>query len=351
MRFSEFPIETNEAKTEVTLPIGIHCFRLVVTDDAGTVSRPDTVMITVKEQAEPSITYIEPAAGQRGQHLDAVIIGHGLAEVTAIKVFREGQEDHRVTVTWGEGVTNEKVPVRIKILDHAGLGQRILEVTTTHGSATVAFGVISAAEPRILDLTPRQGPLGLPYNMPVRIEGDDLEKTTEVVFWHAEQKDEQLKAKIRRATAEYVDIDLWIAPDAALGQRTFTVTTPAGTAASPPALTFQVVPGYVQIGIIALTLVTALIHLALRLPDLLFILNGLGYMALLAGLYWPVQQLWGVRAPIRWGLLVYTIITILAWLVLGDKQMALGYITKVVELALIGLLLVENYQATRKTAK
>lgn len=351
MSFHKFPFDANEAKTEVTLPVGTHVLQLVVTDEAGSVSLPDTVTITVKKQEKPHLSHIDPATGQRGREIEAIIFGHHLQEVTAIKVFRGDEEDHRVSVTIRPGATAEQVPVLIRIFEHAALGPRTIEVTTTHGSATVKFGVTTAAEPRIIEVAPVSAPLGMLRDIPVRIEGDHLETAQEVAFLLAGQKDHAIQAQIRRASAEFLDVDVAISTEAALGSRSLTVTTPAGTAVSPPGSGFQVVPGPVQIGIITLALVTAVIHFALNFPSMLFILNGLGYLALLIALYWPARLLWGHRFQLRWGLIVYTAITILAWLVLGDKHLALGYITKAVELALIGLLLVEGYQSRRKVTK
>ena len=41
-------------------------------------------------------------------------------------------------------------------------------------------------------------------------------------------------------------------------------------------------------GVIVLTLIAASVHLSLLFPDPAFILNGLGYLMLLAALYLPV---------------------------------------------------------------
>ncbi len=46
-----------------------------------------------------------------------------------------------------------------------------------------------------------------------------------------------------------------------------------------------------RVGIFALTLGTAFIHLQLNFPDPVFILNGLGYLALPAALYVPLPPL------------------------------------------------------------
>jgi hypothetical protein len=93
-------------------------------------------------------------------------------------------------------------------------------------------------------------------------------------------------------------------------------------------------------GIVLLTLATAVIHLQLAFPDPGFILNGLGYLALLAALYLPVPRLAHRRNVVRWGLICYTALTIFLWVLLGART-PIGYIDKIIEVALITLLLLE----------
>jgi hypothetical protein len=95
-----------------------------------------------------------------------------------------------------------------------------------------------------------------------------------------------------------------------------------------------------RVGIVALTLGTALIHLSLNFPDLGFMLNGLGYLTLLAALYLPVPQVARHRDIVRWVLIGYAALTILLWILLGDRT-AIGYTAKAIEVALITLLLLE----------
>ncbi len=99
--------------------------------------------------------------------------------------------------------------------------------------------------------------------------------------------------------------------------------------------------GLLQLGIIALTLATAFIHFTLVFPSPLFILNGLGYLGLLAALYAPLPLLTPYRRWARWALLGYTALTVLLWVVMGLRA-PIGYITKVIEVALIALLLLEE---------
>ena len=102
-----------------------------------------------------------------------------------------------------------------------------------------------------------------------------------------------------------------------------------------------------QIALIILTVITALIHFerAVQDPDIriLFILNGLGYFALLAGFYMPTFQRF--HKAIRWIFVGYTAVTILlyfVWVAMsGEWTIPLGPIAKIVEAAMIVLILRE----------
>ena len=102
-----------------------------------------------------------------------------------------------------------------------------------------------------------------------------------------------------------------------------------------------------QIALIALTIITALIHFqrAMEDPDIriLFILNGLGYFALLAAFYLPAFQRY--HRLVRWTFIVYTAITILfyfVWVAMsGEWTIPWGPIAKIVEAAMIVILLRE----------
>lgn len=95
-----------------------------------------------------------------------------------------------------------------------------------------------------------------------------------------------------------------------------------------------------QIGIAVMTLGTALIHFRLNFPDPVFILNGLGYLTLLAALFLPVPQLANRRNVVRWVLVGYTGLTIFLWILFG-LRVPIGYADKVIEVVLIVLLLLD----------
>ncbi len=98
--------------------------------------------------------------------------------------------------------------------------------------------------------------------------------------------------------------------------------------------------------IIGLTVITALIHLVLgikMLPDalgVLFLFNFIGYSALVTGLYF-VPQLSPKQRQIRFALMAFAAITVIAWIPTGTKD-ALAYFDKSVEVILVVLLYLES---------
>jgi ABC-type microcin C transport system permease subunit YejB len=90
-------------------------------------------------------------------------------------------------------------------------------------------------------------------------------------------------------------------------------------------------------------LITALVHLVLLnvsmgTIDPLFTLNGLGYLGLLAALFLDLPVVSKLQPLVHWAFMAFTAVTILAWVVMGRPYTALGYVTKVDELALIAAL-------------
>ena len=101
--------------------------------------------------------------------------------------------------------------------------------------------------------------------------------------------------------------------------------------------------GRLQVGIIVLTILTALIHLyySPQVPSPPgLILNGVGYVVLLAALYLPIALLSRFRNTIRWVLVGYAALTVILWVLVGPR-VTIAYIDKVIELLLILLLLLE----------
>src|SRR5918993_1637490 len=107
------------------------------------------------------------------------------------------------------------------------------------------------------------------------------------------------------------------------------------------------------VGIFLLTLATAVIHLYLALSAIpyyglnfgvmLFILNGLGYLGLLAVLQLPIPQLARFRSAARWVLGAYAALTIVLFFVMAPFYDVIGYLDKAIEVALIALLIADAY--------
>src|SRR5919112_6588970 len=110
------------------------------------------------------------------------------------------------------------------------------------------------------------------------------------------------------------------------------------------------------VGIFVLTLATAVIHLYLALTAIgsmgfnfgvmLFILNGLGYLGLVAVFQLPIRQLARFRSAARWALIAFAALTIVLFFIMAPVYMIIGYVDKAIEVALIALLLADAYTAS-----
>jgi hypothetical protein len=84
-----------------------------------------------------------------------------------------------------------------------------------------------------------------------------------------------------------------------------------------------------------------MIHLYLGFQGFpLFILNGLGYLTLLAALTLPIPRISDHRSLTRWVLIGYTTLTIFLWILVGARNF-IGYADKIIEIVLAALLVLE----------
>jgi len=106
-------------------------------------------------------------------------------------------------------------------------------------------------------------------------------------------------------------------------------------------------------GIILCNLTTAYLHLSLY-PDFSFVLNGLGYIGLLGAYFLPIPALQEkeIHVIVWWGLVIYTVTTILLWAVIGDMHFvfgtssATGYYAKTAEVFLLAFLWADKQKET-----
>src|SRR5215210_1266154 len=111
-----------------------------------------------------------------------------------------------------------------------------------------------------------------------------------------------------------------------------------------------------RVGILLLTVATAVIHLylafaaipyyGLNFGVMLFILNGLGYLGLLAVLQSPIPQLARFRSAARWALVVFAALTIVLFFLMAPWYDIIGYVDKAIEVVLIALLIADAYTAS-----
>ncbi len=102
-------------------------------------------------------------------------------------------------------------------------------------------------------------------------------------------------------------------------------------------------------GIILTTLITACLHLSLY-PDFSFALNGFGYIGLLGTYFLPIPFFLEKENHliIWWGLVSYTLVTMLLWVFIGDMHFvagtssATGYYAKTAEVFLLAFLWADN---------
>ncbi|MBI3153710.1 MAG: hypothetical protein HYZ21_16390 [Chloroflexi bacterium] len=99
-------------------------------------------------------------------------------------------------------------------------------------------------------------------------------------------------------------------------------------------------------GIIISTLATAYLHLSL-FPKIGFdpiFLNGFGFLGLLGAYFLPISFFQQRHKLMWWGLAGYTLLTIILWVIMGDKNFvagtssAIGYYAKASEVFLLAFL-------------
>jgi len=103
--------------------------------------------------------------------------------------------------------------------------------------------------------------------------------------------------------------------------------------------------GWIQVLILLAGLVTAIIHLYLNFLggfDVMFTLNGLGYLGLLGLLFLPIAFLRPFRPVVRWVTMGYALLTIVLWFVLNGRTDVYGYTAKLAEVVLIVLLFLDK---------
>ncbi len=99
----------------------------------------------------------------------------------------------------------------------------------------------------------------------------------------------------------------------------------------------------IRYGLIICAFIAAVLHIRF-FPDIMFTLNGLGYLGLLGAYLLPIAFFQQKHALVWWGFVGYTALTILLWGIMGDKHFvagtdsAIGYYASGIEAVLLALL-------------
>jgi hypothetical protein len=72
----------------------------------------------------------------------------------------------------------------------------------------------------------------------------------------------------------------------------------------------------------------------------MFIGSGVAYLALATAAYLPIAALARFRKLAKWGLLGFTAIPIIGWILIGERS-AIGFIDKAIEVTLIILVFLD----------
>jgi hypothetical protein len=188
----------------------------------------DTVIVAVIRcgLSIPSITAINPVSGAPGTSFDATITGTNLTNASAVTFSGSG-----VTATVVPGGTSNSLPISISVSPNAAPGLRIVSVTTPSGVSFPLRGFTVTAFPVVTSVYPDAGAPGT--SLSGYVFGSNLGGASAVTF-----SGTGVTATIGSGNSFYIGITISIAVGAPLGQRTVTVTTPAGT--SPPFSGFMV---------------------------------------------------------------------------------------------------------------
>ena len=175
---------------------------------------------------------INPTSGTQGtQSLQATISGQNLSGAQDVTFSGTGVTLNRIISSDANSITAD-----IAIAANARAGARSFTVTTPGGRGTSPAGVdftVRQAAPVITGINPTSGTLG--SRVTATISGANLAGATEVTFSGSGINVDRISG----SSDTSVSVNLTIDPNAGVGSRSFTVTTPGGTATKPHQRHFQ----------------------------------------------------------------------------------------------------------------
>ncbi len=176
-------------------------------------------LLTTQDMPPPQLTSVSPSQGPQGSSLKVVLTGQQLATASSLTSPNPG-------ITGAiNSVSETRVEATLSIAADAPLGTTSLKLTTSKGSAGISFTVLDKA-PDITGMTPSVGAMGSRYT--AAISGTSLGSVRSISVDGTGV--EVIGFNTRNTTSNAFDvlIEVGIASDAPLGNRTLTLTTPSG---------------------------------------------------------------------------------------------------------------------------
>jgi hypothetical protein len=178
-------------------------------------------------QAQPLITSVSPASGNRGASLAVTINGENLDGATSV-AFGAGLEVPGFTA-----ISSQQLLVNLVIGSDAATGLRDISVTTPGGGYTLpgSFTVMQEL-PLVTSISINSGNQGATMN--INIGGANFTGTSEVNFGAG-----VLINSFTVLSSNQLAVNITILSDAAVGTRDVSVTTPGGTYILPGEFTVK----------------------------------------------------------------------------------------------------------------
>ena len=186
---------------------------VTITTPSGTSA---AVTFTITPPPPPTLTSIAPTSGQQGATVPVILTGTNLAGVTAINA------GPAISVTGINASSNTQATAYFNISQYASSGDQTVVVTTPGGlSNSVTFTITQASGPTLTSIVPNSGAPGA--TVPVTISGTNLTGVTGISAGAGISVTGLTAVSSTQMTANFA-----IAANAAGGNRSVTITTPAG---------------------------------------------------------------------------------------------------------------------------
>jgi hypothetical protein len=186
----------------------------------GTTTTTTTTTVTPPvNSAKPTVTGVSPAQAAQGEKLSVTISGTNFTGATAVFLGRN------ITVSDFKVTNATTITANIVVGDHAGVGSRVVRVTTPSGKGAMkAAFTVTSDRPTVTGVTPGQGKQG--EKLSVTITGTNFTGATAVSFGR-----NITVSDFKVTSATTITANIVVGDHAAVGSRIVRVTNTSGKGA------------------------------------------------------------------------------------------------------------------------